>query len=157
MAWAAKNIRLLSVVFILVVVLILFGIRHKNPVSACGVYRNDKTVQIGSAKFQAEIADTSDQQQQGLGGRPCIGPNQAMLFEFAKPSYYAFWMKDMKFPIDIIWIGPDHKVAGLEVDVKPSTYPDHFVNKDRPALYALEIQANRSKPLNIKFGTPVNF
>lgn len=152
-----KNSRLIVVVLLILGLLGFFAIKHQTTSSACGPYRNDKTVQISTIKFKAEVADTSNQQQQGLGGRPCILPNQAMLFEFAKPSHYSFWMKDMKFPIDIIWIGPDHKVAGLEVDVKPSTYPDRFVNKDRLAQYVLEIQANRSKDLNIRLGTPVNF
>jgi uncharacterized membrane protein (UPF0127 family) len=80
-----------------------------------------------------------------------------MLFQFSKPGQLWIWMKDMKFPIDIVWIAPNHTVVGIEQDVQPSTYPDKFVNRDRPAQYVLELKANRSKELNINLGTPVSF
>lgn len=159
MPWIFKNPRLIFAFIALSVISAVVLLHEANGLktSACGLYRNDKTVQIGSAKFEAEVADTANQQEKGLGRRPCIGENQAMLFEFSKPSHYAFWMKDMKFPIDIVWISPDHRVADLNVDVQPSTYPNSFINKDHLAQYVLEIKANRSKSLSITLGTPVNF
>lgn len=126
--------------------------------SPCGQYRSDKVVTIGSAKFNAEVAFTQAQKVTGLAGRPCIGPNQAMLFDFGKPAQYEIWMKDMKFPIDIVWISTDHNVVGFYNGVKPSTYPDRFVNKpDSPAQYVLELRANRADQLHINIGTPVKF
>jgi uncharacterized protein len=84
-----------------------------------------------------------------------------MLFSFSQPGYYRFWMKDMKFPIDIIWISPDHKVAGIERDVEPSTYfsknPFFINDKDHIAQYVLELKANRSTDLHIALGTPIQF
>lgn len=62
----------------------------------------------------------------------------------------------MKFPIDIIWIGTNHKVVALEIDVNPNTYPDKFQNK-APAQYVLEVKANKSRELNITLGSQVNF
>jgi uncharacterized membrane protein (UPF0127 family) len=129
----------------------------KQAVSACGPYRNDRTVTVNGATIQVEVPRTAAAFAKGLGGRPCILPNQGMLFAFTKPGQYAFWMKDMKFPIDIIWIGADHKAAAEEIDLSPKTYPDRFINKDRPAQFVLELKANRSKELNISLGTPINF
>lgn len=129
----------------------------KQPESACGTYRNDKTVTINGSAFKSEVAKTDAERRQGLSGRPCIEPNRAMLFAFDHPGQYAIWMKDMRFPIDILWINSDHKVVGQEVDVSPSTYPDRFVNKDKPALYVLELKANRTKELNVGLGTAVSF
>lgn len=123
----------------------------------CGVYRNDKTVSINSANIKVEVVKTAAEAEKGLGGRPCIERDQGMLFVFNKPGRYSFWMKDMRFSIDIVWISPERKVVGLEIDVSPSTYPDRFVNKDNPAQYVLELPANRSKNLGITLGTPVNF
>jgi uncharacterized membrane protein (UPF0127 family) len=125
--------------------------------SECGVYRNDKTVTINGTSFKTEVTKTKEEYEKGLGGRPCILPDQAMLFSYTKPLSIKMWMKDMKFPIDIVWLGPDKKVAGIEVGVKPSTYPDLFVNKDHPAQYVLELKANRSKELKMDIGTPVQF
>lgn len=144
---------------IVLIAAVLFSQHHRSSVSysACGPYRNDKAVSINSQKIDAEVVKTPADLQNGLSGRPCIMKNQGMLFVFDRPSHYAFWMKDMRFPIDIIWISSGHKVVGLEENVSPNTYPDKFVNKDSPAQYVLELQAGRSSSFNIQLGTPVNF
>ena len=154
-----KNPRLIAIA-VIVIAAVLVGAFTYHPkessIAKCGIYRNDKTVSIGSKKIQAEVTMNPAEMEQGLGGRACIEANQAMLFVFDKPGRYAFWMKDMRFPIDIVWIDANHKVVGLDIDVAPSTYPDVFVS-EKPAQYVLELQANRSKALDITLGTPVNF
>jgi uncharacterized protein len=122
----------------------------------CGAYRHDAQVRVSGHTFDVELPKNSDAFAKGLGGRPCITSSEGMLFRFKKPGQYPFWMKGMKFPIDIIWIGADLKVAAIEVDETPSTYPDKFVNR-KPAQSVLEIKANLSKELNINIGTPVTF
>jgi len=158
-----ENLRLIA--SLLAVIILLVGIllahNHQNgskAVSACG-FRDDKTVSIGSHKIAAEVVISDKDREKGLSGRPCIGKNEGMLFVFDQPSQYQFWMKDMKFPIDIIWIGSNHRTVVAEENVKPSTYPStRFVNpQDRPAQYVLELQAHASARLNIIPGTPINF
>jgi uncharacterized protein len=123
--------------------------------SACGPYRDDHTVLISGQTFKAEIPKNPAAYDKGLGGRPCILSSQAMLFVFKKPGQYAFWMKGMNFPIDIIWIGADHRVAAVEGNEQPSTYPDKFVNQ-KPAQYVLEVKANTANELHINIGTAVS-
>jgi len=125
--------------------------------SACGDYRNDKTVKVSNESLNAEVASTVETRNRGLSGRPCILSNQAMLFVFETPNQYKIWMKDMKFPIDIIWVSADHKAVAVERDVKPSTYPHLFANRDKPAQYVIEMKANRSAELGINLSTPINF
>jgi uncharacterized membrane protein (UPF0127 family) len=123
----------------------------------CGNYRSDKILTINNtAQLKAEVADSGAEKAKGLGGRSCIEPNQAMLFIFDKPGQYPFWMKDMKFPIDIVWIDANRRVVDLDIDVAPSTYPKTFVSES-PILYVLELQANRSKNLGINLETTVDF
>jgi uncharacterized membrane protein (UPF0127 family) len=131
--------------------------KKKTVTTACGPYRTDKKIVIGGQTFNTEVVKSASELQKGLGGRPCILANQGMLFQFSKPGQIWIWMKDMKFPIDIVWISPGHMVVGVEQDVKPSTYPDKFVNRDKPAQFVLELQANRSQDLHIDLGTPVSF
>jgi len=71
------------------------------------------TVTIGSSTFNAELATTMVQQARGLSGRTGLGANDGMLFLFGSSTVQTFWMKDMNFPIDMIWIGSD-KVLGFE-------------------------------------------
>ena len=64
------------------------------------------TVLIGDHAFTVELARTSVEQARGLSGRAGLGVDEGMLFLFGKSGVQNFWMKDMNFPIDIIWIGP---------------------------------------------------
>lgn len=154
-----KNLRLIVPVLVLAVVVVAVFVAAGQPKSGdcTAVYRNDEAVKISSSVIQTEVTQSKQEQQKGLSGRDCIGDNQGMLFTFEKPGFYSFWMKDMKFPIDIIWIGPDKKVVGIEKKVEPSTYPDSFINKDKPAQYVLEIQAGQTDAFGIGLDTPVDF
>ena len=158
-----KNLRLIlasaAVIILLLISLLSHNHHSSQPTtkSACSAYRSDKTVRVGSQRITAEVADTPAERSKGLGGRACITPSEGMLFVFDKPGRLPIWMKDMKFPLDIVWIDSDHKAVAIEVNVSPSTYPDSFVNKDKPAQFVLELQAERSKSLGINLGTPINF
>lgn len=156
-----KLLRFLSIVGLIValvlVVLLTYDSKNESAPPRCGGYRNDQTISISSTKLNAEVVKTSAELEKGLSGRPCIESNQAMLFDFGTPSTYAIWMKDMRFPIDIVWIDSYHKVVGVERDVSPSTYPDRFINKEQPAQYVLEMKANLTKSLNINLGTEIRF
>src|SRR3972149_4363578 len=92
-------------------------------------YRDNIDVRVNSAVIKTEIAGTPAERTRGLSGRECIGKNQGMLFVFDKPDYYPFWMKNMRFPIDIIWIDASKKVVYVKSNVAPSSYPQTFVSK----------------------------
>lgn len=151
-----KNLRLLLSALVLTIALVFIS----NPSwtsSACKeFYRNDKTVRIGNNSIKVEAAKTDAQLEKGLGGRSCIGKDEGMLFVFNKPGYYPFWMKDMKFPIDMVWVGASHKVVTVKPDVLPDTYPQTFVDS-APAQYVLEIGQGRAAALGISDGSALNF
>lgn len=115
-------------------------------------YRQDTVIVVGSAKIATEIVKEPAEREKGLSGRGCIGSNQAMLFSFEKMGTYPFWMKDMQFPIDILWLNAEFRVVHIEVGIEPSTYPKSFSNTE-PAQYVLELQAGRSAELGLKIGS----
>ena len=152
-----KNLRL--AISLLILVAVVAGaalIIDLSGTSTCG-FRDDKTVTINGQKLKVEVASTDAARVQGLSGRQCIGQSEAMLFIFNQSGYYQFWMKDMNFPIDIIWISSAHKAIALERKAQPSSYPEKFVNQDAPAQYVLEMAAGRSTSLGMTQGTIVNF
>ena len=65
-------------------------------------------------------------QEQGLSGKSQLAQDQGMLFVFAQPGKYYFWMKGMNFSIDIIWIGEDMKVIYIKKDARPELYPETY-------------------------------
>ena len=87
---------------------------------------NIKGITVGQTKFQVEVADTPALQAKGLSGRKALLENQGMLFVFDKPSIPGFWMKDMNFPIDVIWIS-DGKVVGIQENLVPNDASDRRI------------------------------
>lgn len=72
---------------------------------------------IGGKALSVEIARSAPERMHGLSHRDSLG-SDGMLFVFDKPGNYGFWMKDMKFPIDIIWI-KDGRVTGISQNAVP--------------------------------------
>jgi hypothetical protein len=117
-------------------------------------------IEIGGQIVKVELATTPFEHKRGLSGRDRIEENSGMLFIFDKPGKYPFWMKDMKFAIDIIWIESVHadpryeKILYIKKDVQPESYPKTFGPgpDDGYAEYVLEVNAGFSDKNNLKVG-----
>lgn len=115
-----------------------------------------KQVMLGSTVYTLDIADTHVLQEKGLSFRESLSPQTGMLFIFSTPNVYQFWMKDMKFAIDIIWLDENKKVVYIEEFVDPSTYPQSF-GPETPTQYAIEIPAGDTTKVGLKVGDLINF
>ena len=114
------------------------------------------TVLIGNVLYSVAIADTPASRELGLSGRTSLKSHEGMLFIFPEDGQYAFWMKDMRFSIDIVWISSAGEVLYIEKDVSPATYPHAFKPLMR-ARYVLELPANSSKEYTISPGNMMSF
>ncbi|TSC60921.1 MAG: hypothetical protein G01um1014107_193, partial [Parcubacteria group bacterium Gr01-1014_107] len=81
-------------------------------------------------------------------------PFQGMLFVFDASAKWAFWMKDMKLDVDIIWISENLRVVDIKEEIKPETFPQIFEPREE-AKYVLEIPAGFSKLHALKTGSGV--
>jgi uncharacterized membrane protein (UPF0127 family) len=88
----------------------------------------------------AEVADTREKRTRGLGGRDHLPDGRGMLFVFDKTTRAGFWMKGMRFAIDILWFDDDLRLVSIAHDATPESYPGVFRPK-RPARYVLEVPA----------------
>jgi hypothetical protein len=74
--------------------------------------RNEAILLLGDTTIvRAEISDSDIERERGLSGRDRLGETEGMLFLFDQPGRPVFWMKEMNFPIDIIWINGEMVVA----------------------------------------------
>jgi uncharacterized membrane protein (UPF0127 family) len=110
----------------------------------------------GGKTFKTEVAATESSRELGLSGRDSIAADYAMLFVFDFPDYHGFWMKDMKFAIDMIWLDADKKIIYMKKDVKPETYPEGY-RPDKKDSYVVEVAAGTSDQLGLKVGDTVMF
>lgn len=109
-------------------------------------------VKIGNAVFKVEIADTPAARALGLSGREFLKPDAGMLFIFAEADIQKFWMKDMEFPIDIIWIR-DNKIIGMIIGAEPEAGSDYIIyTSPEPADMVLEINAGAAIKNGINVG-----
>lgn len=109
------------------------------------------TVQIGGRSVTVSIASTPEARARGLGGRASLAGDEGMLFVFDSDAKYRFWMKDMRFPIDILWLSSDGNVVDMRENVFPETYPEVFTPV-APARYVLELPAGLAKAYSVKVG-----
>jgi len=93
----------------------------------------------------------------GLSGRESIDDAVGMLFVFDETvDTNCFWMKDMQFAIDMIWLDEQKQIVTVTSDVSPDTYPESFC-PESAAKYGLELGAGRAEQLGIKPGETVKF
>jgi len=104
-----------AVIVILFIAIVASVFSVTRPVSAV---RGDMEIKIGDARITAQVAHTEAERERGLGGIDALGERDGMYFIFDEPALPSFWMKDMKIPIDIVWISGG-KVIGFEENVDP--------------------------------------
>lgn len=114
------------------------------------------TVTIARTTFSVTVADTDSERQQGLSGVPGLPEGAGKLFLFDVPGQPAFWMKDMRFSIDIVWIDAHWKVIDISEHLSPDTYPQTFAPR-APVRYVLEVPAGTVDSRGISIGDEVLF
>ena len=114
--------------------------------------RSEATVQIGDAVLFVEIRDTPEGRVKGLSGRTKLPSDRGMLFVHEEPGMHGYWMKDMRFPVDILWIDEDLRVVETARNVSPESYPTSFRPRSN-ALYALETNAGWANAHNVTKGS----
>lgn len=116
-------------------------------------------IKIKNITLLADIAKTPDQQSKGLSIKNSLYENESMLFPFTNPNKYSFWMKDMKFPIDIIWISANKTIVHIEKNLSPCLIfficPSYTPNEN--SLYVLEVVSNFTTKYNILPGMKIDF
>ncbi len=113
---------------------------------------------VRNASFNSDIADNFWKRAKGLIGSKFLKDNEGMLFVFFRPGRKVFWMKGMKFAIDIIWIKKG-VIIGMEKNALPETGTPIFKSKkyvSPPGTdMALEIAAGASEKFSLKIGDAV--
>lgn len=173
-----KDLAIVGGLFIVVVVLLVFGkgftsttyITQKtlegtagSQDSSAAVLQKDGKINltINTLNIFVEVADTKDKRKKGLSKKDDLPIGEGMLFVFEKSGLYTIWMKDMNFPIDIIWIDENKKIVDI-VDnalVEPNT-KDRDLKRYIPkaqSIYILEINAGLASLNNLEIGDQVEF
>lgn len=145
---SARNKRFIFVVSVLTFVLVLTAIFARQSSSLL--------LEIRGKQYTYETAKDPATQARGLSGRLSLANNHAMLFEFDTSDKHCFWMKDMFFSLDIIWLDEQKRVVYTQENLSPETYPNSYCPPES-ARYVVEVKAGTVAEAGLKLGDHINF
>ncbi len=130
-----------AIFFVVIKSVFLTPVPHKIP----------NRFMVGETLLELEARTTTLQKMRGLSGRTELSENHGMLFVYNRPGRYGFWMKDMHFPIDIIWLSESFTIVDITPSISPDSFPKVFRPKE-PAQYVLEVNAGFAERHRLSIG-----
>lgn len=111
--------------------------------------------EIGSQMIQLEVAQTPQQQATGLMYRPTLADDRGMLFSFDPPRPVSFWMKNVEFPLDMVFIR-DGEVRAIAAEAPPCrSEPCPVYGPNEPVDQVIELRGGRAAELGLQVGDPL--
>ncbi len=149
-------------VFLLLILVGLAGALTKDNSSTMASLKklfHTPSVSIKGQTFSVTVVSSVADREKGLSGRDSLPQNEGMLFLFDKPDYYAFWMKNMKFPLDIIFIHNNQVVTVYNnLQAPPANATTwQIVKPSEPSDRVLEINAGIAAKYHMQTGDTVIF
>jgi hypothetical protein len=125
------------------------GVIIAGIVAGCGVARAAPAPRFAVAvlpsghEFALEVAADDASRQHGYMGRDRIGPREGMIFVFDEDSRHAFWMKDCKIALDMVWLDVSGRIVWIAVNRTPCPAEGECpsVAPPAPARYVIEFAA----------------
>ncbi|MGH7195785.1 MAG: DUF192 domain-containing protein [Candidatus Saccharimonadales bacterium] len=114
------------------------------------------SLKVNDHSYKLIVASSSAQKTKGLGYRRSLPQNQGMLFVFNASARYCFWMKAMRFRLDIIWLNASKRVVYLKPNLSPATYPKNYCPL-QPARYVIELNAGQAAKSDVRLGQTLKF
>lgn len=111
-------------------------------------------------KIRAELVTREEDLRRGLMYRDSLADGTGMLFAYGKPGTYKYWMYNVKFPIDILWLDENRRIVQVIHKVPPCTTPADqcpVYGGDYESLYVLEVNAGVAEKHNLKPGMFIEF
>ncbi len=121
-------------------------------------YSHARVVTENGSVIRVEVADTPEKRRLGLARRDYLRAGWGMLFIFESRVPHRFWMKDMRFPIDIIWLD-NHRIIDLALNVNPpekGKSPPVYIPR-APANFVLELSAGQASELGLVLGQQLRY
>jgi len=117
-----------------------------------------KTIRVKDVALVVEVAQSRVHKQQGLSNRESLAQDRGMLFVYSEKKMRSFWMKDMRFPLDVLWIA-DGVVVGLQENIPFQSDDGEVVRfkSNEPANMALEVNSGWIEKHGVSIGDQIVF
>ena len=108
--------------------------------------------------LQVEVMANDEDRAMGLMFRPSLPQDRGMLFVFEQVDFHGFWMKNCKFPIDMVWLDEDRKVVHVAESVPPcKSDPCPIYQPLRRAAFVVEMNAGLARREKAVVGSAFRF
>ncbi len=108
--------------------------------------------------LQVEVMISDEDRAMGLMFRPSLAPDRGMLFLFDRPDFHGIWMKNCKFPIDIVWLDEEKKVVDVKEGAPPcKADPCPVYQPMRRASWVIEMTSGQARREKVVRGAAVSF
>ena len=147
----AKTILLFGLIFVVIFICYHLFLNNPPPIT--------RDVLINNQKYNLELASTIPQKTKGLMDRTSLCPNCGMIFTSNFEMPQAFWMKNTKIPLDIIFLDKNGTVINIEVATPQPDTPDSQLKLYRslkPAQFVIELNAGDSSRLLLVPGDKID-
>ncbi|MDF4202269.1 DUF192 domain-containing protein [Maribacter sp. SA7] len=154
-----------SLVILMAAALLLFSCKEesKKTITTQSIdftHEGDVTIFLNASdtvktKFNIEFAETDYETQTGLMYRKSMEDNQGMLFIFPDQRMHSFYMKNTEFPLEIIYIKEDLKIASFQENAQPLN--ETGLSSQVPIKYVLEINGGLAQELGLSIGDSISF
>ena len=136
------------------VLLVFCGLALAGCASGTGLW-----VELGGQRYAIEIADDDAERARGLMFRDELAADHGMLFIHERQEPLAYWMKNTKIPLDILYFDDALKLVSQQRDVPPCSLGDRCppYPSDAPARYVLELNAGEAARIGLKDGAQLKF
>lgn len=126
--------------------------------SGCA-FGKDPWVEIGGARYAVEVADDDSERARGLMFRDELPADRGMLFIHENEAPRAYWMKNTRIPLDILYFDGNRRLVSQQRDVPPCTLGDGCppYPSEAPARYVLELNAGHAAKLRLENGAELRF
>ncbi|GAB3753495.1 DUF192 domain-containing protein [Lysobacter olei] len=127
--------------------------------SACATAPHAQWVELAGARYSVEVADDDNERAQGLMFRDAMDRDRGMLFIHDTEEIQAYWMKNTRIPLDILYFDSARRLVSQQRDVPPCTLGDGCPSypSTGPARFVLELNAGEAKRLGLNDGEELVF
>lgn len=152
-----KVLIIYGLLVLVILTVVIFKFRGINLLPEFG--GGNKTIKINEQTFDIEIADSDERRIKGLSERESLDKNKGMLFVFEEKAKHSFWMKNVNFPLDIIFIS-DNKIVDISKNAQPQAEDSAnipIITPQEDANFVLEINGGLSDEYGFETGNEVIF
>ncbi len=115
---------------------------------------SQSSLQLHGHRYHISVMRSQSELEKGLSGTNSLPEGEAMVFAFPRDSKWGIWMKDMNYPIDIVWLNSDREVVYLVKNAQPSSYPTTIYTPSTASRYVIELPSGTIERTGITVGDP---